>query len=165
MKHFAEKLFKRNYTKRMLAILIAAVVLFAAVAVLIPVTLHKQIAEFRVLEEAREHHEESDVQPDEAAVPSEREHDGKKQELKAILRQLSPIGSGTKIAFAVVAFLAFLLGAFYWITVAEWLYKTAVLNGLNRALWPMLGLLFNILIIPLLLIVLCDPKRNRKQVP
>ena len=49
MKQFAEKLIKRNYTKRMLAILIAAVVLLTAVAVLIPATLHKQITEFRTL--------------------------------------------------------------------------------------------------------------------
>lgn len=158
MKQLAEKLVARNYKKRMLAILIAAVVLFAAVAVLIPTTLHKQLAEFRALEEAREEQKSSEV-------PAERdsEHDGKKQEIKAVLRRLTPVGKGTKLAFAAVALLAFLLGVFYWVTVAEWLYKTAVRNGLNRALWPMLGLLFNILAIPALLIVLCDPKREKKQ--
>ena len=165
MKQIAEKLVRRNYRKRILSILIAAVVLLVAVGILIPVTLRRQIAEFRALEDAREQQEETDAADaaDAAAgtaeEQTERKHDGKEQKLKAILRQLTPVGKGTKAAFAAVALLAFLLGVFYWITVAEWLYKVAVTHGLNRALWPMLGLVFNLLTLPLLLIVLCDPKR------
>ena len=162
MKQFAEKLVRRNYRKRILSILIAAVVLLVAVGILIPVTLRRQIAEFRALEDAREQQEETDAADAAAGTAegqTERKHDGKEQKLKAMLRQLTPVGKGTKAAFAAVALLAFLLGVFYWITVAEWLYKVAVTHGLNRALWPMLGLVFNLLTLPLLLIVLCDPKR------
>ena len=46
---------------------------------------------------------------------------------------------------------------------AEWLSKAAVRRGLNRALWPMLGLLFNVLTLPVLLVVLYDPKRMARQ--
>ncbi len=166
---FAKKLVERNYTKRVLAILIAAGILLIATAILIPTTLHKQISEFRALEEEKELQEKNDtaaVTPEGSAEGKEtREQDGKEQEIKAILRQLSPVGVGIKIVFAAVALLAFLLGAFYWITMAEWLYKTAVLHRLNRALWPMLGLIGNLLVLPVLLIVLCDPKRAGKQVP
>lgn len=163
MKRFAQKLVARNYTKRILAILIAAAVLLIAVAVLVPTTLAPQISELRALEKAREEQEKdvSDGLP-EAAEP--RKHDSKEHELKSMLRQLTPVPVGVKAAFAAAAALALLLFAFYWITVAEWLYKTAVLQGLNRALWPMLGLVFNILVLPVLLIVLCDPKRPSKQV-
>lgn len=168
MKRFAEKCIERNYTKRILAILIAAAVLLAAVAVLVPVTLRRQIAEFRTLEEAREQQKKQTEQPQpDASAPAagraERKKDSRERELKAILRQLTPIGAGTKLAFAAVALAALLLGVFYWITVAEWLYKTAVRRGLNRALWPMLGLLFNVLTLPALLVVLCDPKRLARQ--
>ena len=164
MKQIAQKLVERKYSKRIVAILLAAGILLAAAAILIPVTLHKQIAEFRALEETREEEKQSDAP---AALPvgqGEHKKDDREHELKAMLRQLTPIGKGTRIAFAVLAVLAFLLFAFYWITVTEWLYKMAVLHGLNRALWPMLGLLFNVLVLPVLLVVLCDPRRVGKQV-
>lgn len=159
MKQIAEKLVRRNYRKRILSILIAAGVLLVAVGILIPVTLHRQIAEFRALEDAREQQEKTDTAAGADAGQTEQKHDGREQRIKAMLRQLTPVGKGTKAAFAAVALLAFLLGVFYWITVAEWLYKAAVMHGLNRALWPMLGLVFNLLALPLLLIALCDPKR------
>lgn len=163
MKRFTETCIERNYTKRILAILIAAAVLLAAVAVLVPVTLRRQIAEFRTLEEEREQQKKQTEQTQPDAGREERKKASHERELKAILRQLTPIGTGTKLAFAAVALLALLLGIFYWVTVAEWLYKTAVLHGLNRALWPMLGLLFNVLTLPVLLVVLYDPKRMARQ--
>lgn len=168
MKQFAEKLIKRNYTKRIVAVLLAAVVLMAAVAVLVPVTLHKQIEELRVWEKAQEEQERMGETAADGMGRSEpckeEKHDDRERELKAVLRQITPIGREIKIAFVVVAFLAFVLFVFYWLTVAEWLYKMATLHGLNRALWPMLGLLFNVLVIPALLIVICNPKRLEKQV-
>lgn len=190
MKKFADKLINRNYTKRIIAIIVAAFVLLAAVAVLIPVTLHRQISEaLTLLEEYESKEKQEEMQKgntgsaksaedteaagntDEVKEVGDEEgekHDGKKRddtehEIKAILRQLTPVGKGTKLAFAAVFMLAFLLGVFYWITVVEWLYKMAVIHGLNRALWPILGCIFNILVIPVLLIVICDPKRTGKN--
>ena len=164
MKRIAQKLIERNYTRRILAVLVAAGLLLAAGIILIPTTLHRQIAELRALEEAKEAEEK---QTDTAVLPdgqTERRGKDREHEIKSMLRRLTPVGTGTKIAFAALAALAFLLGVFYWITVAEWLYKIAVLRGLNRALWPMLGLLFNILVLPVLLVVLCDPRRAERQV-
>lgn len=202
MKKFADKLINRNYTKRIIAIIIAALVLLAAVAILIPVTLHKQISEAKALweeyeskekqeeqqkgntetakdaedtedtdnpenpentENVENNGEEKDDEVKEDGKHNSRKRDDKEHEIKAILKQLTPVGKGTKIAFAAVFMLAFLLGVFYWITVVEWLYKTAVRHGLNRALWPILGCIFNILVIPVLLIVICDPKRAKRD--
>lgn len=157
MKHFSEKLVKRNYVKRILVIAIAAVTLLITISILIPTTLNKQIAEFKALEQT---HEKQESVIDDI---DEHRHFDKEYEIEEILHQLSPIEIGVKIVFAAVALLAFMLFAFYWITVAEWLYKMSVLHGLNRALWPMLGLVFNILIIPVLLIVLCNPNRTHSK--
>ena len=91
-------------------------------------------------------------------------HDDKEHRIKSALRQLTPVGTGVKVAFAAVVLLFFLLGVCYWITVMEWMYKAAVLHGLNRALWSMLGGVFNFLALLVLLVVINDPKRMAKQV-
>ena len=191
MKQFAQKLVKRDYTRRILTIIVAALALFLALAITIPVTLHTQISELRAIGEAREAEERQQEQSGQAGQSGqsgqagqpetdanlnedgqenvhedvhetvhEAKRDDRERALKAALRQLTPVSTGAKIAFATIAVLFLLLGVFYWITVAEWLYKMAVLNSLNRALWPMLGLIFNIFVIPVLLVVLCDPKRE-----
>ena len=164
MKRFAQKCVERSYKRRVLAILIAAGVMLAAMAVLIPITLHRQMAEFRRIEEAREKQEQSETVVDGGEERQNRERDEWKKEIRSVLHQLPPVGDGAKIVFAVMAALLILLGIFFWITVVEWLYKMAVLHGLNRALWPMLGMIFHILVIPVLLVVLCDPKRMAKRV-
>lgn len=165
MKRISERLMKRNYPKRLLAIFLAAVFLLAVTAVLIPVTMRRQIAELRAWKEAREAQEKQTETVDPAATAegeSDR-HDGGKKELKAALRSLTPIGKGVKVAFAAVALLAFLLGILWWVTTAEWLYQVAVLHGLNRALWPMLGCVLNVFAFLPLLVVLYDPKRLSAQ--
>ncbi|HBF14542.1 MAG TPA: hypothetical protein DDW30_02440 [Clostridiales bacterium] len=103
MKRISERLMKRNYPKRLLAIFLAAVFLLAVTAVLVPVTMRRQIAELRAWKEAREAQEQQDESLDPAA-PAEGEksgkRDGKEKELKAALRSLTPIGKGVKVAFA-----------------------------------------------------------------
>lgn len=163
MSAFAKKLVERNYGKRILAILIAAGILLLATAIFIPTTLHKQIAELRALERTQEQHEDA-ISENVTEGQISHKPRNREQEIRAVFHQLTPISISTKVIFVTVALLAFLIGAFYWITVAEWLYKIAVRNNLNRALWPMLGLLCNLLVLPALLIVLCDPQRARKQV-
>lgn len=159
MKRFSEKLVSRNYAKRFLALVLAAVILLAGTAVLIPVALRKQISELKTMEDSFEKQEEQ-VSPKEN--PGHR--DDKEHRIKSALRQLTPVGTGVKVAFAAVVLLFFLLGVCYWITVMEWMYKAAVLYGLNRALWSMLGGVFNFLALLVLLVVINAPKRMAKQV-
>lgn len=166
MKRISERLMKRNYPKRLLAVFLAAVFLLAVTAVLIPVTMRRQIAELRAWKEAHEVQEKQaeTVAPAMSVEGAESDkHDGGKKELKAALRSLTPIGKGVKVAFAAIAFLAFLLGILWWVTVSEWLYQVAVLHGLNRALWPMLGCVLNVFAFLPLLVVLYDPKRLSAQ--
>lgn len=54
MKRFSEKLVSRNYAKRFLALVLAAVILLAGTAVLIPVALRKQISELKTMEDSFE---------------------------------------------------------------------------------------------------------------
>lgn len=168
MKAFAQRIMRLNYKKRIIAAVIAAGVLLAATAILIPTALHTQISELRAWKQEQERSEEiTGESTDEEAAgeycrsekAAKKAHGEKEHGIKSALRILTPVPTGVKVAFAAIAVLAIMTGVFYWITFAEWLYKTAVLKGLNRALWPMLGLVFNILILPVLLIVLCDPKR------
>lgn len=41
----------------------------------------------------------------------------------------------------------------YWLMVAAWLYKASAKAGMNRALWPLLGLVFNLLAVLAFLIL------------
>ena len=42
-----------------------------------------------------------------------------------------------------------------------WLYKNAVNEGMNRSLWPILGLFTNLLAVLAFLIVRDDPRRRK----
>ena len=53
------------------------------------------------------------------------------------------------------------LGAYYWLLVMAWLYKSAVKEGMNKSLWPILGLFTNLLAVLLFLIVRDDPRRAK----
>ena len=57
MKRFSEKLVSRNYAKRFLALVLAAVILLAGTAELIPVALRKQISELKTMEDSFEKQE------------------------------------------------------------------------------------------------------------
>ena len=52
------------------------------------------------------------------------------------------------------------LGAYYWLLVMAWLYKSAVNEEMNRSLWTILGLFTNLLAVLAFLIVRDDPRRE-----
>ncbi len=60
---------------------------------------------------------------------------------------------GAKLAALAYGSSLALVAAVYWLAVAAWLYKGAVLAGLNRWLWLLAGLLFNVLAVLLFLLV------------
>ena len=84
---------------------------------------------------------------------------GKEPGKKEILKSLTPVSTGVKVTAVLFVTAFFVLFVFYRITVAEWLFRMAVLHGLNRALWPILGMFFNLFAVLALLIVRYDPKR------
>lgn len=89
-------------------ILIAALLLFSAFAILVPTTLGAQVPAFRALEEVREEREKSGATAVEDPAQSKNGSGfkGREHERKLMLRQLPPIGTGTKAAFARLALLA-----------------------------------------------------------
>lgn len=86
-------------------ILIAALLLFSAFAILVPTTLRAQVPAFRALEEVREEREKSGATAVEDPAQSENGSGfkGREHECKLMLRQLAPIGTSTKAAFARLA--------------------------------------------------------------
>ena len=50
----------------------------------------------------------------------------------------------------------------YWLTVAAWLCKSAVNEGMNRSLWPILGLFFNVFAVMAFCIVRDRPQKLNK---
>lgn len=144
-------------------ILIAALLLLSAFAILVPTTLRAQVPAFRALEEVREEREKSGATAVEDPAQSENGSGfkGREHERKLMLRQLPPSERAQRPR---LQDWLFWLAAFYGITLVERLYKTAVRHELNRALWPILGLVLNLFALPLLLVALCDPKRAQKQV-
>ena len=52
-----------------------------------------------------------------------------------------------------------MLDVYYWLLVVAWFYKSAVNEGMNKSLWPILGLFTNLLAVLLFLIVRDDLRR------
>lgn len=147
MKKIAEKVLKRNYKKRFVSVLIAALLLTAVSVTVLVTTMRAQLAELRGILEAYDSEEES-------VKDGDAEH-----EIKAALRAVPRPGRAAKAAAALSAAAFLLLWLFFRVSIAEWLYKEAVIRRLNRALWPMLGGAVGVLAIPALLVVINDPKR------
>lgn len=55
------------------------------------------------------------------------------------------------------------LGAVYWLLVMAWLYKSAVCEGMNKSLWPIFGLFFNIFAVFAFLIARDRPGRVKLE--
>jgi len=52
---------------------------------------------------------------------------------------------------------------FYWFSVVEWLYKNSVVEGMNKSLWPILGLFLNFIAVFAFLIARDRPSRKVKN--
>ncbi len=48
----------------------------------------------------------------------------------------------------------------YWLTVVAWLYKNSVNEGMNKSLWPILGIFFNVFAVMAFCIVRDQPKKK-----
>ena len=156
MKKFARTLVQRNYKKRFISIVIAGLLLAAVSVTALALTMREQLSALRGVLELED--------AEEPAGSAESEKDGIEHRIKAALRAIPHPGRAAKLA-VLLSFLAFaVLGVIYWVSVAEWLYKEAVIHGLNRALWPMLGCIFNLLAVMALLVVINEPSRVTGEV-
>lgn len=144
-----ETMMKKNYAKASKRVILLAVLLAVVSAVSIPLSLSKQLSDLSNLEQTKQ---EQTVQTD-----GER-HADREEMWKS---QITPLSAAN---FAVIGGLAVLwlaLGIYYWLLVVAWLYRSAVNEGMNKSLWPILGLFTNLLAVFLFMIVRDDPRRAK----
>ena len=149
-----EKLMKKDYAKAFKTTVILAVLLALLSAVVIPLSLSQQISDLSSLKQTAQ---EQTVQQDGVRG----EHHADREELWK--SSITPPTAGTLAALGGIAVLWLALGIYYWLLVAAWLYKSAVNEGMNKSLWPILGLFTNLLAVLAFLIVRDNPRRVKPQ--
>ena len=150
-----EKLMRKDYAKAFKTMVILAVLLALASAVVIPLSLSRQISDLSSLKQTAQ---EQTVQQDDAHG----EHHIDREELWK--SSITPPTAGTLAAIGGIAVLWLALGIYYWLLIVAWLYKSAVNEGMNKSLWPILGLFTNLLAVFAFLIVRDDPRRVKYTV-
>ncbi len=148
-----EIIMKKNYAKAFKAVILLAVVLAVVTAVAIPLSLSQQIRDISALERSGQ---EESVQPIDG---EHREHRDDREE--AWKSQITPLNAANFAVIGGAAVLWLALGAYYWLLVVAWLYKSTVNEGMNKSLWPILGLFTNLLAVFAFLIVRDDPRRAK----
>ena len=147
-----EKLMKKNYAKAFKTIVILAVLLALFSAVVIPLSLSQQISDLSALHQTAQ----------EQTVQQDGEHHVDREELWK--SRITPPSAGTLAALGGIAVLWLAFGIYYWLLVVAWLYKSAVNEGMNKSLWPILGSFANLLAVFAFLIVRDNPRRVKPQV-
>ena len=147
-----ETIMKKNYAKAFKRVVLLAVLLAVVSAVSIPLSLSKQISDLSNLEQIKQ----------EQTVQTDGEHGERHADREEMWKsQITPLSAAN---FAVIGGLAVLwlaLGIYYWLLVVAWLYRSAVNEGMNRSLWPILGLFTNLLAVFIFMIVRDDPRRAK----
>ncbi len=149
------KIMHWNYKKAFIAVVVMAVVLALVSAVAVPLSLSRQISDIRALEQSEASEQ---AQTQQSGSDREREHGREHGDWE---KNITPLTAGHYALFGSLAVLWLALGAVYWLLVVAWLYKSAVCEGMNKSLWPILGLFFNLLAVFAFLIVRDRPSRVR----
>lgn len=158
-----EKILKKNYAKAFKRVVILAVLLALCSAVVLPLRFFGQFQEWRAQEQiTQEWHMQQENTDTRSHGDTEHRKQGEhKQAWKAQLETLS-IGDYAILGGISVLWLALLV--YYWLLVIAWLYKSAVNEGMNKSLWPILGLFTNLLAVFAFLIVRDAPCRRKPQI-
>jgi len=90
------------------------------------------------------------------------EHDGEREH-GDWKKNITPLNAGHFVLFGSLIVLWLALGAVYWLLVMAWLYKSAVCEGMNKSLWPIFGLFFNIFAVFAFLIARDRPGRVKLE--
>ena len=146
-----EIIMKKNYAKAFKRVILLAVLLAVVSAVSIPLSLSKQLSDLSDLEQAKQ----------EQTAQTDGEHGERHDREEAWKGRITPLSAAN---FAVIGGLAVLwlaLGAYYWLLVVAWLYRSAVNEGMNKSLWPIMGLFTNLLAVFIFMIVRDDPRRAK----
>ena len=150
-----EKIMRWNYKKAFITIVVLAVVLALVSVIAVPLSLSQQIRDAHAWEQTlkTERLQSGENQSEHAG---EREHGDWE-------KNITPLSVGHFVLFGSLIVLWLALGAVYWLLVMAWLYKSAICEGMNKSLWPILGLFCNIFAVFAFLIVRDRPGRVKPE--
>ena len=149
-----EIIMKQNYAKAFKRVAIAAALLALFSAAAVPLSLFRQIQDLTAWEQTM--HEQPARQQDQI---SGEHHALDREELWK--SQITPLSAASYAILGGTAAAWLALLAWYWLLVMAWLRKSAVSEGMNKSLWPILGLFTNLLAVFAFLIVRDNPHRAR----
>lgn len=136
-----------NYTKTFKRIALLFIILAVVTAVAIPLSLSHQISDAAALKQQYALAEQTAADgTDNAdnADGSERGDGHDRDREHAWKSQITPLNA---VNYAIIGGLGVLwavLALYCWLAVVAWLYKSAVNEGMNKSLWPILGLFLNL---------------------
>lgn len=122
-----------NYAKSFKRMIILFVILAVVAAVAIPLSFSQQISDAAMLKQQYAAMENT-------ADRADGEHHHEDDAWKS---QITPLSA---VNYAIIGGLSVLWGVLVlscWLTVVAWLYKSAVNEGMDKSLWPILGIFFN----------------------
>ena len=150
-----EKIMRWNYKKACITVIILAVVLALVSAIAVPLSLSQQLRDAHAWAQT--------AKAERMQETGEQEEYGGVHERGDWAQHITPLNTGHFVLFGSLLLLWLALGAVYWLLVVAWLYKNAVVEGMNKSLWPILGLFFNLFAVFAFLIVRDQPKRSKPE--
>lgn len=156
---------KRDYTKTFKRIAILFILLAVVTAVAIPLSLSRQISDAAALKQERALVAQTETVSADNSDNGDR-HDGEHDRDRehdhedAWKSRITPLSAMNYAVIGGLAVLWAVLVLYYWLAVIAWLYKSAVNEGMNKSLWAVLGLFFNIFAVMAFCIVRDRPVKN-----
>ena len=159
---------KRDYTKTFKRIAILFILLAVVTAVAIPLSLSRQISDAAALKQERAlaaqtetvSTDSGDNADSKDCRDGEHDHDRERDREEAWKSRITPLSAMNYAVIGGLAVLWAVLALYYWLAVIAWLYKSAVNEGMNKSLWAVLGLFFNIFAVMAFCIVRDRPVKN-----
>lgn len=147
-----ENLITKNFKRAFITILIVALASCAIAGAAIPLSLGTQISEASVLRQQAklEYQKELEAGTLPAGMDWDKYEDIYDEQWED---QLTPLTTANyAVIYGFIALGAVIL-AWFWVTTAQWLYKSAWLAGMDVRLWTTLGACFNLIAVVVFLAV------------
>ena len=133
---------KKNFEKTFKLILVVFIVLAVVTAITVPLSLSQQISDASA---ARQQVQQAELDRHQAE--------------KLIESSITPLDATNYAVIGGLGVVWVALTLTYWLNVVAWLYKNAVNEGMNKSLWPILGLFLNFVAVFAFLIARDRPNR------
>lgn len=141
------RIMQKNFAKTFKIILVLFIVLAVLTAVVIPLSLSQQISD------ASSYRQQAKLDG------ADENHGNEHHEEEALKSHITPLNATNYAIIGGLGVIWVVLVLFYWFSVVEWLYKNSVVEGMNKSLWPILGLFLNFIAVFAFLIARDRPSR------